>query len=196
MREIGICGADLEGLRGAYAAAVAPRERGPDALSNDQHPAFLHPGRTVLILIQDVMETDPRVLAVGALAESRDLQLRASRSAALTALRSFEQGEEACDWWEALPLPVWSLSEGDEETDGVLLDTLVTTEVPLQQVVLAEALDQLRHAHRWDSPQSRTRAAELAERVLHPIAAQVHPNLARRYAWWTHRVGRALRATS
>jgi hypothetical protein len=145
--------------------------------------------------VEDLMEVDPRVLAVGALTESRDLHLRARGSAAFTALRSFELGEEACGWWEGLPFPKWSLAEGDEETDGALLEALVTAEGPIQRVVLAEALDQLRHAHRWDSPASRNRAAQLAERVLHPVAARVHPNLARRYAWWIRRVGRALRAT-
>lgn len=194
-REVGVGTADLEGLRGAYEAALAPREGGPEALADERHPAFLHPGRTVLILVEDVMEVDPRVLAVGALAESRDLQLRASRSAAYTALQSFELGQEACVWWEGLPFPEWSLAEGHDETDGALLEALVTAERPVQRVVLAEALDQLRHAHRWDSPESRNRAAELAERVLHPIAARVHPNLARRYAWWTRRVGPALRST-
>jgi hypothetical protein len=195
-REVGVGPADLEGLRGAYKAALAPRERGLEALADERRPALLHPGRTVLILVEDVMEVDPRVLAVGALAESRDLQLRASRSAAFTALRSFEFGQEACGWWEGLPFPEWSLAEGHDETDGTLLEALVTAEGAVQRVVLAEALDHLRHAHRWDSPESRNRAVELAERVLHPISARVHPNLARRYAWWTRRVGPALRSSS
>jgi len=183
----------LVALRRAYEVAMVAREEGPDALSDDQNPALLHPGRTVLILLSDMMEADPRVLAIGALTESREVALRVTRGVAIDALQSFEDDGEAQDWWRVLPSPNWTASSGDAaEANQGFVELLVTAPVPLQQVVLAEALDQLRHAHLWESAEARVRAAELAVRVLHPLADRVHPVMARRYAWWTSRVGRGL----
>lgn len=63
-------------LEEGFRAAIAPRQAGPHALGSDQHPDFLHPGRSVLILLEDLRETDPGALTVGALAESRNPRLR------------------------------------------------------------------------------------------------------------------------
>ncbi len=180
----------------AYAVAMAPRDSGPRALPTDQHPAFLHPGRTVLILLDDLGETDPRILAVGALAESRDTELRVRRKNALRALEGLgDTEEEAFGWWKALPRLDWSATEDEKQGTGEdFLERLVTASEPLQQVVLAEALDHLRHAHLWPSRSDQLRALELAESVLKPVADRTHPALERRYSWWTRRVGQSLRS--
>jgi hypothetical protein len=69
---------------------------------------------------------------------------------------------------------------------------MLVAPLPLQRIILAEALDQLRHAHLWSSVAERKRAVAIARRVLHPLATRVDEVLARRYGWWLRRVGPAL----
>jgi hypothetical protein len=138
----------------------------------------------VLILLEDVAEIDPRVLAVGALTESRrdELRLDSERVERLLApsqvrMRStLGDLSEGTQWWRALPPLGW----------------VVTAPPPVQRIALAEALDQIRHAHLWSSLEDRRRAVAIARRVMHPLATRVDDVLARRYDWWLRRVGPAL----
>jgi hypothetical protein len=186
----------------AYAGAMRLREgRG----LSDEDPDFLHPGRTVLILLEDVAEIDPRVLAVGALTESRrdELRLDSERVERLLApsqvrMRStLGDLSEGTQWWRALPPLGWgdvSSEAHDRERlrDERRLEDLVTAPPPVQRIALAEALDQIRHAHLWSSLEDRRRAVAIARRVMHPLATRVDDVLARRYDWWLRRVGPAL----
>jgi hypothetical protein len=174
---------------------MSVRETGARALPSDQHPAFLHPGRTVLILLGDLDETDPRLLSVGALAESRDLDLQLSPDVAREALR----GEEgAFELWAGLPSIRWrdganpSDSDANPDTDAALLEELVLAPQEVQRVAMAEALDHLRHAHLWESAAERKRAADLAREVFEPLSSRVHPTLERRLRWWLRRVSPGL----
>ena len=80
-RRAGVPGERVWLLEGALHTAMLPRVAGASPLPSESNPAFLHPGRTVLILLDDLAETDVGTLAVGALAESRDLRLRVGRGA-------------------------------------------------------------------------------------------------------------------
>jgi hypothetical protein len=166
---------------------MAVREAGENALPSDQHPAFLHPGRTVLILLGDFEEYDPRLLAAGALAESRDLELRLSPEVASEALET-EAG--AFEIWESLPSIQWHSSGNlpTSDVDAALLEELVLAPGEVQRVAMAEALDHLRHAHLWESSEERRRAATLAREVFEPLSSRVHPTLERRLRWWLRRV--------
>jgi hypothetical protein len=194
-------GADAEGVEHvlrAYVEAMRPREA--SGLPEDD-PDFLRPGRTVLILVEDVKEQDARVLAVGAMAESRRDDLRLGAEEAALVLASGENPGEALAWWRALPALGWkgvhfvgrADGRSDESEigghDDRLLEDLVIAPLPVQRVALAEGLDQIRHAHLWSSASDRLRAAVLARRVLHPLAARVDGVLERRYEWWLRRVG-------
>ncbi len=193
-RKQGVTDADVAKLLRAYAVAMGPREAGPRALPDPQAPAFLHPGRTLLILLDDVGETDPRVLAVAALTESRDILLGVTPKDALIALQAFGgAASEAFEWWRTLPSPDWFGAQEVDETTAGFVERLVGIAEPLQRVVLAEALDHLRHAHLWQSSEERGRAVHLAETALSPLASRTDPTLARRYRWWTQRVGPSLR---
>ena len=174
----------------AYEAAMRPRET--FGLSEDG-PDFLRPGRTVLILAEDLRERDARVLAVGALAESRLRELRADAGAVERILVSDDLGAEGLEWWRALPSLGWEGVPPEGQThDERLLEDLVAAPLPVQRATLSEALDQIRHAHLWTSPTQQRRAVAIARRVMHPLATRVDDTLARRYGWWLRRVGPAL----
>jgi len=187
-RKAGLDPSAVDRVARAHRLGMAPREPGRGGLPSEQHPAYLHPGRTALILLQDVGERDPRVLAVGLLAESRELELRVDPEE----VEAFG-GPEFAAWWRALPMPDWRGSgDGDALPDEELLEALVLAPEPIQRVALAEALDQVRHAHLWASPEERRRARELVEGVFGPVAPRVDPVLDRRFAWWRRRVGPGL----
>lgn len=244
-------------LEEGFRAAIAPRQAGPHALGSDQHPDFLHPGRSVLILLQDLRETDPGVLIVGALAESRNPRLRVVPGRAHRILSRLsedgdravgrpsvvEEGEiveeaeliedgafvgegdvekggspRAYTWWRALPEVEWGggfsesgptserhggrlgaggagrrHAEGEGALDVEVLERIVTAPVSVQRVILADALDVIRHAHLRPDRRERRRAVQLVERVFLPVAPRVHEVFARRFDWWLRRVGGALR---
>jgi len=175
-KDVPVSGREL--LRRALRAAMQRREQGPGALSSDQHPAFLHPGRTALILLGDLGETDPEVLAVGAMVESREPGLRVNEETVLTLL-----GPGGLKRWRAVPF-----GDGEE-----LLEGLVTSEPAVQRIALAEVLDHLRHVHLLTDREEQTRAVAQVESVYGPMATRVHPVLVRRFDWWLRRVGYGLR---
>jgi len=186
---------DQQLLSATLRAAMRARESGPHALPSDQHPAYLHPGRTVLILLQDLKESQASVLAAAALSESRDTPLRVDLDVARDLL-----DERGLRTWSALPVVDWRGKTHGTETDGgpddgdqELLEALVTAEESVVKIALAEALDHLRHAHLLPDMNERVRAAALAEEVFVPVAARVHSVLERRLNWWTRRVGRVLK---
>jgi (p)ppGpp synthase/HD superfamily hydrolase len=154
-------------LSRAHALAMEPRAA---ALSSDRHPLFLHPGRTVLILLRDVGCTDAAILSASALLESEDLHLRVpddrvrdllpNRVAALIA---------------AVPMPgAQSLSYD-----------LVTADEDVRLLALAERLDHLRHAHLRDTDASWRAAVHAQARAVYlPVAQRTHARLAQRYEHW------------
>jgi hypothetical protein len=155
----------------AHALAMEPRLR----LRIDGHaPDFLHPGRSALILLLDVGEADPGVLAAAMLTESERPELRVSRERIVEALAP--EGDESvvadvARWVAEVPLP------GDDD----LVERLVIAEPEVQRVALAERLDQLRHAHLWGDVERMRAVHALAEAVYAPFAVRVHPRLAHRF---------------
>jgi len=192
-REAGVSLDGVDGFLRAHRAAMAVREWGENALPSDHHPAFLHPGRTVLILLGDFEETSPRLIAAAALAESRDLDLRVSPGEARQALGG-EGGEGAFELWGNLPSIQWRgpVDGTEPDIDAALLEELVLAPSEVQRVAMAEALDHLRHAHLWESAEERRRAATLAREVFEPLSSRVHPTLERRLGWWLRRVSPGL----
>lgn len=157
----------VQALGQAYSAAMGPRV---EALDDDHHPAFLHPGRSPLILLQDVGSVDVSVLIVAALHESTDHDLRVSSAEVEAAI-----GRTAVEAVESIPLP------GDER----LVERLLTLGPGLSLAALAERLDHLRHLHmREDLTDAWADVyAEVLDAWL-PFAQRIHPRLATRYAHW------------
>jgi hypothetical protein len=154
---------------------MVPRFAG---LDDDHDPRFLHPGRTAVILMDDVGVTDPRALATAILTETECPGLAAGPPT-----DPEEVDALALVGREASSIPRMA----DEES---LAEDLLTATAPLPLIALAEYLDQLRHLRLW-ADEDRIRArGETAARVLVPVATRVNAVLARRLDWWVRRVAR------
>jgi len=164
----------VERVAAAHALAMAPRIA---AIEDDHDPAYLHPGRCVLLLLQDVGGVPALALGAAAVHESERPDLRV----AVDDIRA-ELGDVVADLVGSLPLP------GDER----LLERLVTLDEPALLVALAERLDQLRHAHlREDHAWWRTIFDE-ADAIWVPMAERTHPRLADRFRHWHRTFARRL----
>lgn len=166
---------DRDTILQAFSLAMKPRIA---ELPDDHHPAWLHPARSVLILLHDATGVDPVTLIVAALHDSLDTRLRVAPD---EIERRF--GSRPARGLESIPLP------GDEQ----LLERLLLLGPELALAALAEQLDQLRHLHLredlvddWTGLHSETSAAWI------PFAARINPALHRRYQHWGRVFGRRL----
>lgn len=155
-----------DGFRALHEAVMAPRRKRFEG--DDHHPAFLHPGRTLIVALTDGGVRDPDALAA-ALALDTALPDLEVDDATLARLGS----ERAVEMRAAVPRP------GDE----ALVERLVTAETVVRSVALAERLDQLRHIRLWASPDVARDMAEEVRRGYAPVARREGGVFARRYAW-------------
>lgn len=172
-RASGLDTAAIDVVSHAHVLAMAPRLR---ALDDDHHPAYLHPGRSVLVQLRDVGPLPPEVLAATAVHETVDEDLRVGHEA----VRS-ELGDAVASLVASLPPP----------GDGRLAERLVTLEEGARLAALAERLDQLRHAHLRPDLDWRALHEEAGATWL-PVAERTHPRLADRYRHWHRAFGRRL----
>lgn len=175
-RSFGVPPDGVARLARAHAQAMAPRIR---ALGHDDHhPLYLHPGRTVLVLLRDAGVTDADVLAAAALTESEDRAFRIGSEQVREVA-----GEAVAKLVSGIPLP------GSE----TLAETLVMAGEPVRLVALAERLDHARHAHlRAADAAWRKSLHEEVGAVYLPVAERTHPRLAQRYRHWWRVFGRRL----
>lgn len=172
-RDRGVPG-DLGPLRKALAIAMDLRA---SRLADDHDPAFLHPGRTVLILLNDTGERDVATLAAASLTES----LRETLRVPAGAIRR-EVGDDVADVRSSVP--------GAGGGEAGTLEALLTAPPDLARVALAERLDHLRHLHLEADPALRAHLHADACATYLPVSVRVDPVLGRRYAWWCDRFGR------
>lgn len=174
-RSLGVSPAGVGLLSQAHALAMEPRV---DALEDDHHPLYLHPGRTALILLRDVGSVDATLLCAAALTESEDDAFRIDVSVV-----GARMGEAVGALVAAVPLP------GSES----LVEDLVTAPEAVRLVALAERLDHLRHAHLRDAADAWRRSVHAeAGAVYLPVARRTHPRLAQRYEHWWGAFGRRM----
>jgi len=163
----GLGAADIGIVARAYDLAMEPRTR---ALEDDHHPAYLHPGRSPLVLLRDVGPVAATVLAASAVHDTEDMALRVG----LDRVRD-DVDPGVAELVASLPLP------GDER----LLERLVTLDEGARLAALAERLDQLRHLHlREDLAPLWAAHHEEAGAVWGPVAERTHPRLATRIRHW------------
>ena len=173
LEEAGLSGPEVALVRAAHRLAMAPRR---EHLSDPHHPDFLHPGRTVLILVLDSGFRDATGLAAAALVDSQWAELRADPSHVRDTV-----GNDVAAWVRSVPLPGAGLAEA-----------LVSAPIPVQVVALAERLDHCRHAKFWSDRAARVRVHEEVEAIYGPVAERTDQALARRFAHWSWAFGRAL----
>ncbi len=177
-RSFGLGAAGVSLVSRAHAVAMEPRVL---AIDDDHHPLFLHPGRSVLILLRDARVTDAATLAAAAVTESEDVAFRIdSRDVRM------HLGDEVADVVLSVPIA------GSES----LAEALVTADEHVRLVALAERLDHLRHAHLRETGEAWRRAIHAeASAIYLPVAERTHPRLAQRYRHWCRtfakRLGRA-----
>jgi hypothetical protein len=151
-------------IRAAVIAALRVRDR---TIASDHDPRYLHPARTVLILLADVACRDADVLAAAAFVESLPFAGPHADPSCLT--------PRARQLLAAVPLP----DRGADE----LLERLVTAEPAATCIALAERLDHARHLHLMsDVPAAPFHAA--IEAVYLPVATRTSTPLARRLERW------------
>ena len=151
----------------ACALALEPRVA---RLEDDHHPAYLHPGRSVLILFQDVGPVPGAALAAAAVLESQDRELRLPVERVSAVL-----GEGVAASVSTIPLPA----------DDRLVERLIGLGADLALAALAERLDNLRHLHlREDLEAIWPDQHQEVTAVWLPFAQRVHPKLAIRFAHW------------
>jgi len=172
----GIDHGEADSVVRAFRLAMEPRI---EALTDDHHPAYLHPGRSILVLLHDVEALESGGLVLAALHESEDDALRADRAIVADAL-----GAVVAERLAELPIP------GADRLE----ESLVLLPAGSAQAVLAERLDQLRHLHlrpewadRWPGIHAEV------ERAWRPLAARVDDRLAVRYAHWSRTFEKRLR---
>lgn len=170
----GVVGPEIERLRLALDLAMEPRE---SLLSDDHHPAFLHPGRVALVLLRDVEDPPGRSLVPSVLLESRDPELRVASSRVEATL-----GRQVAEARDASPQP------GAED----LAERLVTLERRAALGVLAEHLDHLRHEHLREPATPWADLVDEVERVWLPASQRLSSTLGRRYAHWLRTFRRRL----
>ena len=165
-RAIGLEDEGLDLVRRAHDLAMRPRV---EQLDDDHHPDYLHPGRSVLILLRDVAHSHAASLAASALLESESESLRVAPSQVES-----EIGVQVARVLAEIPAP------GDER----LVERLVLLPVTSRLAALCERLDQLRHAHLhpdrvwWAAIHEETTQAWL------PVAERTHERIAQRYRHW------------
>lgn len=166
-RTFGVDRASIVLVSRANALAMRPRV---EAFDDDHHPWFLHPGRTVLILLRDAGVVDATVLAAAAVTDTEPSGLGLAPAEVHRAL-----GGAVAELASAVPRPG---SEG-------LVEVVLTSGPEVALVALAERLDHLRHAHLVGGELARLeQALDEARSVWLPLAERTHPVLARRYRHW------------
>lgn len=166
-RARGLGPSQLHRVERAYRLAMQPRVA---RLADDHHPAYLHPGRSALILMHDARSVGPEGLVLACVLESQDTALRVP-------LPSLEEtlGASTLAAVSAIPLP------GDER----LLERLVALEEGPALAALAERLDQVRHLHlREDLHAAWADHRSEVEGVWRPFADRLEPRLAIRFDHW------------
>lgn len=161
----------LELLSKTMQTAMAPRVA---IIEDDHHPEYLHPGRSVLILLDDVGLVDPVALCAACVLDTRRYDLEATDHVV-----SEQVSPDVAEFRSVVP------RSGSE----TLLEDLLVSEPTVVLVALAERLDQVRHAHQWgDWPAARIAHQEASEIYL-KVAERAHARLASRYANWARAFG-------
>jgi (p)ppGpp synthase/HD superfamily hydrolase len=166
-RRAGVADDDAERLSRALFAALDYRA---SAIDDPEDPAFLHPARNALILLDDLGVADPDVLIAATLLDAEQPALMPSPETAVAI-----GGPRAAALLAAVPLPANAES---------LAEDLLTCDDASRLLALADRLDFVRHLHLVVHDDARG-AHALTCSVYLPIAQHSHARLGQRFASWT-----------
>lgn len=216
MREMERAGLSQEANGSVVAAYHRSMDLRQTRFPGERHPGYLHPARTVLILLRDVEERDPDTLAAAAItdtwweeAEPHDVGPVGGAGAGAMALRSAlprprADGLDAVGGHESAgdhpaaerggPEPAGEDPDGDQ----VFTEALVLADTKVRRLALAERLDHLRHLHLLGPADGLDRDRAVLEHrrastVYLPVAARTDEVLERRYQHWCRVFQRRLR---
>ena len=153
-------------LDACVTAALSRREA---LLDDEEDPRFLHPARSVLILLDDAEVADAAVLGAAALVETGEHELALPGSVLAT-----------------LPPAAAALTAAVPRPNGepaVLLEALVTASREQRLIACAERLDVVRHAHLLPAFEPARWLDEVLEVYL-PVARRTSQRLALRFERW------------
>lgn len=171
MRRSGVAEEGVARVLNAYRQAMEPRTRRLD----DGDPDYLHPARTVLVLLLDAGVRDEVLLMAAALCESRRREVSVPIEQAAEGA-----GAAVARLLGAVPTP--------ESSGEALLEDLVASSPDVLLLSVAERLDHARHLHltpREDWPSFHETACG-----AYAIAARrTGPRLASRFAFWCRHFG-------
>lgn len=160
-------GSDAERLANLFRAIL---ERRATVFPDPEHHDFLHPGRTLLVLLEDLRITDADVLAAALIVDSErpGLGLAGEEAIRLAGARA-----------AAIARPIPSAASADETR----LEALLSLEPESLLVALAERLDHARHLHLRTPAAFAPFHVRIGNADL-PAASRSHPRLAWRLQWW------------
>lgn len=158
-------------IRSAIEAAMATRLA---VIDDDHDHDYLHPGRTVVILLDDVGLFEPVALAAACLLDTRRIELEVPDDEI-----SAHVSPEVTAFRTAVP----------RSGSDTLPEDLLASEPDVVLVALAERLDQVRHAHLWGNLPEARAAHEEASDVYRRMAERTHAQLAARYTSWCRAFG-------
>jgi (p)ppGpp synthase/HD superfamily hydrolase len=173
-RTLRTAGVDYSGRDLIGTAIETAMSRRLAVIDDDHHPDYLHPGRTVVILLDDVGLAEPVALAAAGLLETRRDDLEAPDGEV-----SERVGPAVTEFRSAVPRP----------GSATLLEDLLASEPDVVLVALVERLDQVRHAQFWGNRSEARAAHEEACEVYLKMAERTHAKLAARYASWCRAFG-------
>jgi (p)ppGpp synthase/HD superfamily hydrolase len=167
---------DPASIVAAYQSAISVRL---PVLTDIFHPDFLHPARTVLILLEDAECTDATVLTAAALVESVYPSMRQRED---VIAKEFGAGVAAIT--AAVPKP-------DQPSDQ-LLEDLVTASYDVGLIAVAERLDHARHLRFRDQKYWQPFYDQITSVYL-PFSSRVSEQLHTRLERWSTAFLRELR---
>lgn len=163
----GLSSSDASRLADCFLAAMRKRV---SAIRDDHDPAYLHPARVALILLDDVGLDDPDVLCAAVLHDAA----RPDLAMPIDSVRSMA-GEGAAAILEMLP------SSGSDP--AAMMETIVTLPWKVLALYLASQLDVARHLHLGDPEMWAGGHTRVVESLI-PLAHRCHALLARRFERW------------
>lgn len=154
-------------LADCFLAAMRSRAA---AIGDDHDPAYLHPARTALILLDDVGLQDADVLSAAVVHDAvrPDLAMNADDLRVLA-------GDRAADIIDLLPHP--------DADPAAIMETLVTLPAGVLALYLASQLDLARHLHLGDAAGWAAGHARVTGSLIR-LAHRCHPLLAKRFERW------------